>query len=197
MRMFSQPPSRPPTLVETLNKEAEAGDPDGIRSYSAHLMELIIAQKAGVNLINSLSGRLAIAEAEARDGKRKLISEIGVAQAFNELMAMVGAAPNLRASATDVKRLRIAFEPAAPALISRTRNNESCYPGEALFLVELLMDNTGLEVPPLREAAQSPHSEYRGFAQPEARANLTRFVSGKSRRTVGKAFTQLATALNF
>jgi hypothetical protein len=195
-RSGGQSPPKQPVSIKILNEEAGTSDQAGIRRYSADLLQMILPKKAGRDLISSLSERLARAEEEARGGKRELISETDVAQAFNEMMSKIGA-PNLRVSAVDVARLRIALGPAAPSLISRKRNKEDCNPGESLFLVELLLDNTGLEVPPLQKTAGSSQYVHQGFAQPEARARFDRFVSMTSKRTVGKAFTQLAGALNF
>lgn len=104
----SQPPTRPPNMIETLNKEAEASDPAGIRAYSEHLALLLpiggsgSTGAAGSTYLSSFSDRLAKAEESARQGKRKLISEEAIAGAFNDLMRQTAAPSSFRADVADV-----------------------------------------------------------------------------------------------
>jgi hypothetical protein len=191
-RCGGQGPPKQHVSIKILNEEAGADDQAGIRRYSVDLLRMIIPKKAGHDFINLLSDRLVTAEVEARANKRDLSSEDEVAQAFNEMMSKIGA-PNLHVSGADVARLRIAFRPAAPSLISR----KGCYPGESLFLVELLLDNTGNQVAPFEKPSEWPPRVHRGFAQPQARTSVDRFVSMSSKRTVRDAFMQLAGALKF
>jgi hypothetical protein len=138
-------------LVSTsgvFNLEAEASDPDGIHEYSYDLARLIVPDQAGADYINSFADRLAKAEQEAREGKRKLVSEADVVRAFNEMMRGSGIRPPVTADA-DADALRrfrahgAAIE-AFPALLSADRNGANCNPGEAVYLIWLLERNKGV-----------------------------------------------------
>ena len=82
---FSQ--RRPYTNVyNILNKDAQAAvDPAGIRYYAEDLAHLLLPSKAGDKYTNSFADRLAKAEQEAREGKRKLIPDTKVVEAYNEM----------------------------------------------------------------------------------------------------------------
>jgi hypothetical protein len=141
----SQTAARPASLVETLNKEAEAADPAGIHKYSQHLIQLLVGDNAGKAYASSLTNRLATAELMAREGKGKLVAEADVARSFNDLMEQIGAPASLRTDEGLVQKFRagpLAKSPVS-ALITADRNGVDCNPGEAVFLMWLLLANNG------------------------------------------------------
>jgi hypothetical protein len=128
------------------NQEAAASDPDGIHKYSYDLARSIVPVAAGADYINSFANRLAKAEQQAREGKRKLVSEADVVRAFNEMMRRSGTSPPVTADADGLRRFRAhgAAIGAFPALLSADRNGRNCNPGEAVYLILLLERNKGL-----------------------------------------------------
>jgi hypothetical protein len=140
---------QPRHLISTsgfFNREAEASDAAGIGEYSHDLASLIVPEQAGPDYINSFADRLAKAEQEAREGKRKLISEADVVRAFNEMMKRSGASPSVTANAGALRRFRAhgAAIGAFPALLSADRNGTNCNPGEAVYLIWLLRRDNGV-----------------------------------------------------
>lgn len=144
--LAGQHPVRRATSVPDLfNQEAAASDPAGIHKYSEGLIELIVPPGAERLDIEPLANRLARAEQMARSGKGKLVPEADVVRAFNELMAEVGAPPSLRADEASMRRFReyaVSIK-AFPALFTADRNGTNCNPGEAVFLLYLLITNDG------------------------------------------------------
>jgi hypothetical protein len=154
VRVALQPSPQPPNMMDTLNKEAEASDPDGIHIYSQHLIQmLVVSNSAGPAYATSLSDRLARAEVMARQGKRKLISEADIAQAFNQLMKETGAPDSYKADVADVEELRGEFAKILPALFTREKNGSYCNPGEAVYVLELLIENVARPHTPIPENA--------------------------------------------
>ncbi len=141
----SQVQQRPPNLIETLNEEAEANDPAGIRVYSQHLIRLLVGDRVGKAHAASLSHRLAHAETMARHRKQNLVSEADVARSFNDLMKKIGAPASLSTNEAWVQKFRAGLlaGSAVPALISTDRNGAYCNPGEAVLLLFLLLANNG------------------------------------------------------
>jgi hypothetical protein len=94
----------------------------------------------------NLADRLARAEQTARTGKGKLVAESDVVRAFNDLMKEVGAPSSLRTDETSLRRFRehAAAIKAFPALFSADRNRTNCNPGEAVFLLSLLISDNGI-----------------------------------------------------
>lgn len=127
------------------NQEALASDQAGIHKYGEDLIELIVPPEAGKAAIEPLADRLARAELMARTGKGRLVAEADVVRAFNELMTKVGAPATLRADEASMRRFRehAATIKAFPALFSE-RNETSCNPGEAVFLLYLLISDNGV-----------------------------------------------------
>jgi len=141
---LAQPSISRPSLIEELNKEAASSGPEGTQLYSQHLIQLLIRVNIGdAPYTASLENRLAQAELAARNRKRKLISEADIAQAFNTLMKDTGGPNSLTADVPEVRRMRAVFESSSPALISRKENGDYCNPGEAVFLIGMLIENFG------------------------------------------------------
>lgn len=140
-----QPPRRAYTTPDLFNQEAEASDPAGIQKYSKDLIGLVVPDRAGNDYINSLSDRLANAEQLAREGKGKLIPEAEIVRSYNNLMKQIGAKTTYYADETAMRNFRthsIAV-PALPALITANRNGTNCYPGEAVYLLYMLISGDG------------------------------------------------------
>lgn len=137
---------RPYTSVDDiLDREARASDLAGIHQYSEDLIAMLVPDQAGEGYIESLANRLTKAEQTAREKNGKLISEAKIAQVFNDLMRQVGAPPSFKADEVTIRRFRthsIAV-PSLPALLSANRNGGYCNPGEAVYLLYLLLSNNG------------------------------------------------------
>jgi hypothetical protein len=159
-----------PSLMETLNKEALASDPAGIRGYSEHLVRLLPIGAAGPACVNSFSGRLAKAEESARQGKRKLISEEVIAEAFNDLMRQTAAPSSFKADVAEVEKARRGFEDELPTIITESKNGRYCSPGEAIWVLGMLIENVGGH-PPLVPHSGSQVSGY----MPPVRQHLMQF----------------------
>jgi hypothetical protein len=153
----SQPSSQPPNMIDTLNKEAEASDSEGIHKYSEGLIHGLVGTSAGPVYEKSVTDRLARAELLARQGKRKLISEAEIAQAFNQLMRETGAPDPFKADVSVVEDLRGEFAKLLPALITRVQNGSYCNPGEAVYILELLIQNVARHHTLIPENAPKMH----------------------------------------
>uniref|UniRef100_E6QKB9 Uncharacterized protein n=1 Tax=mine drainage metagenome TaxID=410659 RepID=E6QKB9_9ZZZZ len=140
-----QHPPRASSVPDLFNQEAGASDPAGILKYSKGLIGLVVPEYTGESFINSLADRLARAEQMAREGRGKLVPEQDVVQAFNELMQQVGAPSSLRTDEASMRRFRehAASIKAFPALFTAARNGTNCNPGEAVFLLYVLVSENG------------------------------------------------------
>jgi hypothetical protein len=127
-----------------LNKDAEASDPAGIHYFAEDLAHLLLPDQAGDKYTNSFANHLAKAEREAREGKRKLIPDTRIIDAFNEIIKRANVPPTT-ASLDALRRFRtdIYLVKQYPALLTGDRNGTSCYPGEAVFLLTVLIDTDG------------------------------------------------------
>jgi len=145
-----EPPHCAQNLFCLFDQEAAASDPAGIHKYSEDLIGSIVPNPAGDGSIrrlsNNLADRLAKAEEAARAGRGKLVSEAAVAKAFNDLMQGIGASSSARTSEASVHGFRehAASIKAFPALFSAGRNGTNCNPGEAVFLLYLMISNDGV-----------------------------------------------------
>jgi hypothetical protein len=186
----SQPSSQPPNMMDTLNKEAKASDPAGIHNYSQQLIQMFPAVRGGGDAYaDSLTERLAKAELLAKQKKRKLISEAEIAQAFNLLVRETGAPDLLRADIETVHKNRAGFANALPAMISLKSNGSYCNPGEAVYLLELLIANIGR---PTVSFSQSDHKPYTSVGSPPTvEGNLDLFCARHSQTEVAKIFNHL------
>lgn len=146
------------------DQKAAASDPAGIHVYSKDVIDSILPNQwtygrspsgrmesfmlefLGDDYAANLAGRLAKAEESARTGHGKLISESYVAQAFNDLMRAVGAPPAVKTDEAAIHKFRehAAAIKAFPALFSADRNGTNCNPGEAVFLISLLISGEGI-----------------------------------------------------
>lgn len=146
------------------NQDAAAKDSTGVQKYSRDLTGLILAGRwtyerfpsgqtetfdhgiLGEGDASNLADRLAKAEQAARTGNGKLIPEARVAKAFNILMERIGAPSSERTDEAAVHRFRehAAALHAFPALLSVDRNGTNCNPGEAVFLLYLLISQNGV-----------------------------------------------------
>ncbi len=139
-RDFSQ--RRPYTGVRSmLNKDAEASDSAGIHYYAEDLAHLLLPDKAGDSYINSFADRLAKAEQAAREGKRKLIPDTQIVEAFDEIVKKANLPP-MAANLDALRRFRTDtyLGKQYPALLTPDRSGTNCYPGEAVFLLTVLLD---------------------------------------------------------
>lgn len=190
-RQRAQPFAPPSGLLATLNQEAGPSDAAGIHVYSQHLIELLVPQRAGKPYIRSLADRLAAAEQMARHGKRKLVSDADIRKAFNDLMRQTGAPASLRANLSDVELARTGFARQLPVMISRQKNGTYCEPGEAVWVLEVLIENVGTPPTPLSSSGPSVV----GPAMPPARTHLLQYYASHSRTEITRLFNQLAKTL--
>jgi hypothetical protein len=147
-----------------LNKDAEATYPNGIHFYAEDLAHYLMPDKAGEEYINSFADRLATAEQEARDGKRKLIPDAVVLKAFYKVMKRAN--PPTMADLAALRRFRTdpRLDRQYPALFTADRNGTHCYPGEAVFLLATMLQgdewrmNIAPSVPPPAPSSSSLES---------------------------------------
>ncbi len=143
------------------DQEAAVNDPAGIHKYSRDLVDLVLPNQMiygrspsgrmeefehellGEDYAADLADRLARAEQTARTGNGRLVPEASVVKAFNDLMQGIAAPPSMRADIAAIHSFRehAASLKAFPALLSADRNGTNCNPGEAVFLLYLLLSN--------------------------------------------------------
>ena len=160
----AQPPNCIHVLYCLFNQEAAATDPAGIHKYSRDLVDLILPNQwtygrspsgrmeeyqtefLGEKYANKLADRLVHAEQMARAGNGKLVPEAAVAKAFNDLMQGIGAPPSWRANDASVHGFRehATAIHAFSTLFSADRNGTNCNPGEAVFILSLLLEDNGV-----------------------------------------------------
>jgi len=190
----AQPPlpsTQPPNIMEALNKEAEATDPIGIHTYIERLMQMFPAARGGeAAAANALTDRLARAELTARNGNRKLIPETEIVEAFNDLMRRTEAPAPLRADLAEVESARRGWEKQLPAVISRDRNGTFCYPGEAFFVLDELIENVGARFP----RPSYPGPQVSGYIPP-VRMNLEQYFAAHSSKENTDTLERLARQL--
>jgi hypothetical protein len=127
-------------MVGDLNKEAAASDREGMHKYSEDLIHLLIGTAAGPEYEASVIDRLARAELKTRQGKRKLISEADIAQAFNQLMKETGAPDTFTADVASVESARSESEKRLTALITSKKNGNYCNPGETIYVLTIMIE---------------------------------------------------------
>lgn len=206
-----QAPNCAHVLFCLFNQEAAASDPAGIHNYSKDLIGLIVPLEVGNAEIKSVTDRLARAEQMARTGSGKLVAEADVVQAFNELMAKIGAPQSVRTDDASMRRFRehtVSIK-AFPELLSADRNGSNCNPGEAVFLFFLLMSDNGVLYEKNLDTAQELLQPYdqqswgagggvgRIAGGPEAQKLLSSYVSHHNRKETAKLFNDLAGILGF
>jgi hypothetical protein len=232
--MAAQRPAHCAQILYCLfDQEAAASDPAGIHKYSRDLidsilpnrwtygqspsgrMEMFMVEFLGEDYAAKLADRLAQAEQRVRVGNGKLIAESDVARAFNDLMKEIGAPPSLRTDEASIHRFRehAAAIKAFPALFSEDRNGANCNPGEAVFLLSLLISDNGIlydgnldSEQELMQMGQQQNGE-RHFAgaavariesmNGTARGLILSYTSHHFRFTTKAVFNKLADALAF
>jgi hypothetical protein len=143
------PPHCAQILFCQFNQEAAATNSVGIHKYSEDLVGAILPNptddEAVRRLLSRLADRIANAEQAARSGNGRLVPEATVVKSFNSLMREVGAPSSLRTDEAALHGFRehaISIK-AFHMLFSADRNGTSCNPGEAVFLLSLLISNEG------------------------------------------------------
>lgn len=132
---------RPLTNVGAiLNQDAKSSDPAAIRSYAEDLAHFLLPDRVGEKYIDSFADRLAKAEQEAREGKRQLIPDTQVAAAFDEIFRKANL-PGMPNSLEALRHLRTDPEITKkyPALLTADRNGTNVSPGEAVYLIAVLL----------------------------------------------------------
>jgi hypothetical protein len=188
---------RPYTGVgNMLNKDAQASDPAGIHYYAEDLAHLLLPDNAGGKYIDSFADRLAKAEREAREGKRKLIPDTQVVEAYNELARK----ENPRAKMANLGALRLYRTDSYPArtwtaVITANRNGTNCYPGEAIFLLTVLLPADGDLTPSASPSLPYPvNAPATGSFMTSGYIRMT--IQGtQNRRQILKEFNALAKSL--
>ena len=164
-RMAAQRPAHCAQIFFCLfDQEAAASDPAGIHKYSRDLIDMVLPNQwtygrspsgrmetfevefLGENYAAKFADRLVHTEQSARTGNGKLVADSDVVRAFNDLMKEVGAPSSLRTDEASLRRFRehAAAIKAFPALLSADRNGTNCNPGEAVFLLSLLISDNGI-----------------------------------------------------
>jgi hypothetical protein len=205
-----QPPHCAQILFCLVNQEATATDPAGIHKYSEGLIEAIVPPGAGKEGFEPLANRLAQAEQKARAGQGKLVPETNVVRAFNELMTRIGAPASLKTDVASIHRFRehAATIKAFPALFSADRNGTNCNPGEAVFLLSLLISEDGVLHEKNLDTSQALSQPYNkqsrgGFGvfgieiAPDSQRLLSSYISGHKRNETIALFNNLAGTLSF
>lgn len=181
-----------------LNKDAEATDPAGIHHYAEDLAHYLLPDKAGDRYINAFADRLAKAEQEARDGKRKLIPDTAVLEAFYKVTRTAN--PSSMADLTALRRFRTDpwLARQYPALITADRNGTNCYPGEAVFLLASLLLTNALESniapsapPAVPSSSSSGSTPYFGYGD-----SMTGVYMMQNPHDIQKLFNRVAKILD-
>jgi len=203
-KLHSQGVSSSRSIVDSLNTEAQANDQDGIHAYCEHLVRLLVNESVSKETITLLTDRLAITERAARRGERPLISETEVATAFNNLMSEIGVPEELRTDTPMVHRFRVGplSRSDVSNLITLNANGPDCNPGEAVFLLYLLIQNNGkiedhlppgttsVMVPSLMVTEQDPSA-------PDARRSIYGYTKHHRRSNLADVFNHVAQTFHF
>jgi hypothetical protein len=230
-RMAAQRPAHCAQIFFCLfDQEAAASDPAGIHKYSRDLVDLILPNQwtygrspsgrmetfevefLGEKYAAKLADRLAWAEQTARIGKGKLVAESDVVRAFNDLMKGVGAPSSIKTDETSLRRFRehAAAIKAFPALFSADRNGTNCNPGEAVFLLGLLISDDGVlhegnldSDPELMQPRERRNEGRMSFAvgsiisAPDSQRLLSSYPADHNRRAAIALFNHVADIFDF
>lgn len=217
---IAQPPHCAQILYCWFNQQAQASDPTSIHKYSENLVARIVQNPAASDALHQIADRLAnqLANAEeaTRGDNKKLVPEATVAKAFNDLMQDVGAPSSWRATEASIHEFRqhAASVHAFGQIFSADRNGTNCNPGEAVFILSLLLDNNGTlsdqeldrQLALVQTATQQKKLDTGNGLQGHNSASLVRWPAGAqgvlftyyshhSRSTVNDLFNHLATSL--
>jgi hypothetical protein len=136
----SQPPAT--SVFDLFNREAAEIASEAVHRYSKDLTQLIVPAEDRSMPMDSFTNRLTQREIMARAGQVPLIPEADVAHAFDELMKTIGE-PTIRTNLEALRRVREQGSLVFPSLFSKESNGTNCNPGEAIFLLYLLISNDG------------------------------------------------------
>jgi hypothetical protein len=178
--------------LRRLVANAEAADTaEGSKAYGRQLAEMLLSE-TGDSYIDSFAGRLSAADLLARQGKRKLIPEGVVADAFNDMMKTVHS--SLRTDASVVHQLRATLHAISPSLSTVDSHNSVCLPSEAVNLfIQLLMHNGTLEnLCPARPDATGRLVQHSCPGTLNANLAIRRYVSSHSRSQNEALYDQTA-----
>lgn len=213
-RVSAQQPSHCNNIFFCLfNQEAAANDAAGIHKYSRDVVDLILPnlwtygrspsgrmeafenELLGEKYAAKLAERLAQAEQAAREGNGKLVPVSNVVQAFSDLMNGVGAPPSVRTDEVSVQKFRehAAAIKAFPALFSADRNRTNCNPGEAVFILGLLImyngvlreQNLDMDLAMMHPERQREYGSWMSFGVvrgPESQRLVSSYTAAHSRR---------------
>jgi hypothetical protein len=198
--------------IDLLIALAKAADTrEGARAYSEHLIKMLVpAKKAGNAYTSALSRRLAMADLAAREGKRSLIPEGSVAQAFNDLMRQAADNSGRPAGASDrpietnasvVHQLRLRLYNGSPHLSSVDSHSSECLPSEAMLIMQQLLITDGAVA--LSDPSSTPRAHRAGEVRissrkfPTADSLVSRYVVSHSRSETVKLYDNLAHNLGF
>ncbi len=131
-------------------------------------------------------------------------------RAFNELMKQIGAPSSLRTNEASVHSFRehAASIKAFPALFSADRNEANCNPGEAVFLLSLLISDNGVLYDKNLDTAQEMMHPYnpedrggggisRIIGGPDSWRLLSLYTSHHNRSATVALFNRVADTLGF
>jgi hypothetical protein len=208
------------------DQEAAANDPAGIHKYSRDVLDLVLPSQwtygrspsgrmeqfedefLGEKYAANLADRLARAEQTARTGNGKLVAVSDVVRSFKNLMKEVGAPPFGTDENTVQKfRQHAATINAFPALFSADRNGTNCNPGEAVFLLGLLIKDNGvldersldIDVALMRPKAVRDESwmSFGVVRAPDSRRLILSYPEDHGRRAGISLFNHVADTLGF
>jgi len=160
-----------PYLRTVIEKREASNTQAGLEDYSHHLMTLFAGDRTSKANLDKMSKRLAGAEIAARNGERGYVSEGAIADAFNDLMRQVRGrdGAEIRTTVEYVHRMREWDDRISPALSSVETHPSECLPGEALFMLVMLVSSNG---------AVGPAPEGRFSEEPPSKPGY--LVAGKS-----------------
>jgi len=172
------------SLLTTIDGLVGAGNnPRDIDAYSAAIAKLVALDKLHQPFGATLTKRLALNETRVRMGKQARVSELAVSMAFNRIAETVDASP--RVNVATVHAFRTMLAPHAPHLITVADTPDNCNPGEALFLIYIMIANDGtIKQVSQNDGQQLQANSVRVAVKPERqplamKAMVAKFVEGK------------------
>lgn len=176
-----------------------ADSPTGRASYTSLVMTLSGADKLYAPFPSAFTKRFMLAEERVRKGKQERVSELAISMAFNRLAEIIKSPA--RADVDAIHQVRTTLADKAPHLITVKVSPTSCYPGEALILIYLLVANDGLiskvpsRVPKGTELA-SVHVAVTTGNQKSMTSLISDFVNGHSQMDVLTRVERVLSLLN-
>jgi hypothetical protein len=108
-------------------------------------------------------------------------------------MRQTGAPASLKADLNSVELARRGWEKELPALISREKNGTYCYPGEAIWVLTIMIANIEAHYPTFPPGESRMVSGYR----PPVELHLQQYFSSHSPNEAAHVMDRLATRLRF